>query len=101
MPYRKAIRIENWSVLLDATEEYASPDRPFLKFSGVVYGHPNIEDGEPIHTSAVMSYTKGMFRTASGAQYILGEINPEYAKEYPNAYSRLVQTAERYLQEEE
>lgn len=96
----KLIRIENWSILLDfEDEEYTSPQNYFLSFAGMAYGHPKFEDGTGIKTSRIVSYKRGIFKTASGSAYVLGNVNPDYEIKYPNAYSQLITMAERYLPE--
>jgi len=95
------IRIENWSILSEDKDDkkYAPPEQYLFCITGIVYGHPKFQDGEPVKTGRISRYNNGRFITVNKTEYVLGSVNPEYESEYPRAYGRLVNMAEKYLRE--
>lgn len=86
-------RLENWSIV--GTDPYLPPERQRQDLTGEVFDHPNkrFTDGKRIYTSRIIGRTTGdRIITASGNQYELGEVDPEYEKAFPNARSRLLKT---------
>lgn len=83
------MRIEDWSVVSDA-DPYTAPEliRPQLR--GHVYGHPKFEDGHLVHTSYIKEVKDGKVITASGSEYELGVVDPDYEKLFPNARERVL-----------
>lgn len=78
------IRIEDWIVI----------ENPFTgqsHLSGNVYGHPTYRDGISVVTSPVTggNSKEKIITTLSGSRYILGKVNEEYEKTFPNAEERV------------
>jgi len=71
----KKARLENWSC-----------GYKFLQ--GNVYNHPNFVNGKNVHTSKVIGKIGDKVLTKN-TLYLLGEIDPEYERLYPNARERL------------
>lgn len=90
-------RLENWSL----TSGNHSVESGITYFQGNVYGHPRFVDGFFIHTTRIVNYENGVFETKSGSQYVLGEVDKEYEKLFPNAYQRLVKSAQTISKENE
>jgi hypothetical protein len=84
-------KLEKWAFVSDI---YAAPELGRFMFQGRVYDHPRFEDGHPVTTSYISGFKDGVFTTASGSEYILGEVDPEYEKEFPNAFERIVKKAQ-------
>lgn len=93
------VRLENWSILYDDKNDarYAPPEELFICLSGIVYGHPKFEDGEPVKTGRLTRYKEGLFMTINGTKYFLGNVNSEYGNRFPEAYNRLIATLETYF----
>lgn len=85
------MRIEGWSLIGDF-DPYQAPELQSVKLLGHVYGHPNHHDGKLIMTSNVTGIVDDDIITYSGSRYVLGAIDPEYSKLYPNAKERLLAT---------
>ena len=86
-----SIRLENWALLSDA-DGFKAPELVLYRFRGKVYNHPRFNDGSGIVTTAIESYKNGIFVTASGSEYTLGEVNPEYEALYPGALERIIKS---------
>ena len=85
------MRLENWSVVGNS-DPYAAPELASNYLSGNVYGHPSFTDGDPVTTPPIVSVTDGVVHTASGSEYRLGDIDPDYELAYPNARLELLGT---------
>ena len=85
------MRIEGWSLIGDF-DPYQAPELQSVKLLGHVYGHPNHHDGKLIMTSNVTGIVDDDIIIYSGSRYVLGAIDPEYSKLYPNAKERLLAT---------
>ena len=89
------ITLKNWCV---GGDNWTAPECRAYHLYGEVYGHPNFEDGASVKTSRIVAIEdKGDHKevsTGSGSVYVLykDDVNPEYEKEYPNAYERLSMT---------
>ena len=85
------VRIENWSV--GGYDPYQPPECQVPRLHGKVYNHPNHDDGKEVNTSRIHDATfkngEVYVRTTSRV-YLLGEVDPEYEKAYPNAKERMV-----------
>lgn len=55
-----------------------------------VSGIQKKEDGKNIVTSVIVKISEAGVHTASGSIYELGEVDPLYEKQYPNAKQRLM-----------
>lgn len=60
------------------------------QLTGVVTGHPRFPDYTSVTTSLVVAIEDGKVRTKSGSLYELGEPEPAYEREFPNARARLL-----------
>ena len=82
-------RIENWSVGFQ--DVYLAPElrRPCLQ--GAVFGHPWHTDGEFIFTSPITGADpkRGVVQCVS-REYLLGQVDPEYERLFPDAQVRLM-----------
>ncbi len=83
------MRLENWSVFSDANP-YQAPELGRKYLQGYVLGHPSFNDGEHVHTTAIVAAEDGVIVTASGSRYELGEVDPGYEAQYPGARERLL-----------
>lgn len=90
-------RLENWAIVSDA-DPYTPPEGVNYYLIGAVYGHtkPRHYDGKEIRTSRIVSVTAdGLIVTKSGSQYQLGQVDPQYEKEFPDAQARVLKAIER------
>jgi len=85
------MKIENWGIVLRGGP-YQAPEQFTTHLVGAVYGHPNPRhyDGKHIQTSAIVSGDPATetVTTRSGSVYELGEVAPEYEKQFPGARER-------------
>lgn len=86
MTHNSAIRLEQWSLHeydIDVTP-YMAPEQiqAKKKLSGQVYGHPRFDDGDVVTTSSLVLLDLQAKRavTKSGTEYVLGEMDPQYAQ---------------------
>lgn len=90
----KPIRIELWAFGTN-NDPYLAPELRFYFLSGYIYGHPHFDDGARIIcTSPIQSYDGIYIITRTGSRYLLGEVDPLYESEYPNAKERLIKNLE-------
>lgn len=87
------MKLENWAVV--CKNPYSAPEMCDQHFMGEVYGHARFEDGEEITTSTVVDYKDGKFVTRSGSEYELGKVRGDYARLYPNAKERAINSMKR------
>jgi len=89
------VKMENWSLMLDTPplDPFKAPEqhRPKLRLQGNVYGHKDFPEGSFVTTSSIkeVDHGKQTVTTSSGSVYELGEPNPDYEKEFPNAKNRI------------
>ena len=83
------IRLENWSVVTLDNDPYKAPELKHPHLCGIAYGHPKFDDGKMVTTSTIMWKKQLTVVTLSGTYYMLGEVDPEYEKLYPNAKERI------------
>ncbi len=78
------VRLENWSVTERVTNNgpYDAPEllTRFSALHGDAYGHTRFDDGTRITSNRIVEIdiARGYARTASGTEYELGSINPDY-----------------------
>lgn len=73
------VRLENWSVIHKyELNSYYPPEANPCCLRGTVYGHHRLEDGKSIVTSRIVGGKGRTIRTASGTEYELGEVDPDY-----------------------
>lgn len=82
--------INNWSVTPDTSEPYLAPELRKSRLVGVVYGHPELEDGTFIRTSVIDKVENGLVVTRSGTRYELVDPDPAYEAAFPNAKARVL-----------
>jgi hypothetical protein len=89
-------RIEKWGVVPLGTDPYTPPECRAHGLTGTVYGHPVFDDGDPITTSAFHSLRQEgdnvIVTTRSGSEYLLGQVDPEYERLFPNARARVIKS---------
>ena len=89
------IILKNWCV---GGDNWMAPECRTYRLHGNVYGHSRFDDGSPVTTSRIVAIKdKGDHKevsTGSGSVYMLykDDVDPDYEKEYPNAYERLSMT---------
>jgi hypothetical protein len=81
-------KMENWSII--TTNPYRAPELGGQMIHGSVYGHPKFPDGSHITTSEIIGRKGELLETYSGSLYELGSIDPQYEKNFPNAFSRIM-----------
>jgi hypothetical protein len=88
------LRIEQWCVTPLARSPYTPPECEPHGLNGAVYGHPNFEDGEFVTTTEAvalrMDGEQAIVTTRSGREYLLGQVDPNYERAYPDARNRLI-----------
>lgn len=89
------IKLENWSVIQMLGSGYDAPEIVKLHFRGLSYGHPRFEDGSPIVTTSIVGFSNGVFKTSSGSEYVLGNVDENYEAVYPNARQRVLDAASK------
>ena len=85
------MRLEYWSVIFAPEDVYLHPTMQRKILHGMVYGSQNFSDGTWINTTELIAVdTDHVAATMSGSKYILGNVDPLYERDFPNAYERLV-----------
>ena len=85
------MRIENWAIVTLAAEFHLAPEMQNALLQGQVFGHPRFNDGHVVMTSSIVGKNdKNEILTHSGSVYELGEINPTYESQFPNARKRFL-----------
>lgn len=85
------MRLEHWSIVFYGDNPYMPPENAPKALHGNVYGHPNHDDGREVTTSPITRIDDGKVHTSSGSVYELGDVDPDYELEFPNAIERLAQ----------
>lgn len=91
------MKIENWSVCTPNPDPYKPPEMQQISLQGRVYGHPrpSLKDGDHIVTSTITGVTcDGHIKTLN-SEYELGEIDPAYEKEFPDAKAKLITSLQK------
>lgn len=80
----KTVELYNWNFVGIPANPYQAPELWTQCFSGVVYGHPNFEDGTQITTSRVSKCWRDEegreFIQTKNTQYELLAISPDYKR---------------------
>lgn len=85
------MKIENWSVVNVTLSPYSAPETGQPSLQGMVFGHPRFVDVTHITTSMIVGKNQeNEILTKSGSAYVLGEIDPNYEKQFPDAKNRLL-----------
>lgn len=89
-------KLDNWSIVHTALSPYHAPEKyaGYARLQGLISGHPNFQDGLGVTTSRVVAVDGDVLITKSGTRYELGEVDPNYEKEFPNARERLFKSQE-------
>jgi hypothetical protein len=91
-------RLEMWCVTPLSASPYTPPECQAHGLHGTVYGHPSRHffDGDSITTSEVVSLRaegdNAIVTTRTGTNYLLGQVDPDYERAYPNARQRVIDT---------
>lgn len=72
-------RLEQWKIIT-SDDGYTAPELQRKTLAGRVFDNPNFEDGTKIFTSRPVKVEGKIVTTMSGSQYLLGELDPKYAK---------------------
>ena len=92
-PKNKFLRIECWGIVPNG-DVYTAPERQSFSLKGFVFNHPRFPDGDDITTSAIKSVSgtieEVLVYTTSGSVYKLGDPDPRYEKQFPNAKERIL-----------
>lgn len=83
------MKLENWSVVVLDFSPYTAPEALPKGLHGFVYGNPKFADGDEVTTTAIVGTREGRVLTRSGSEYELGEVDPDYEAQFPNARSRV------------
>ena len=90
------VRLENWCVTPLDQSPYTPPECRAHGLAGNVFGHPSFEDGASVtSTEAVAARMEGdnvIVVTRSGREYLLGQVDPEYERQFPNARDRVIKS---------
>lgn len=72
--------LKNWATVADINPYRAPEAMPSLKLRGVVFDHPEIEDGQTIETSSIKKAIGRLVETKSGSVYTLeGDPDPDWS----------------------
>ena len=84
-------RLENWSVCSypPDSDPYLAPELWAYHLQGRVYGHPGFVEGTFVITSSIKGKREDKILTHTGSHYQLGDVDPKYEEEYPDAKERL------------
>ena len=96
-------KLENWSIVTKYNP-YLAPECMVYRLEGVVYDHPNPRhsNGKEIVTSEIMAATiNNLIVTYSGSIYELGKVNPDYEKQYPDTFNKLINTLKKRMVKDE
>jgi len=85
------LNMENWSVVYSG-DEYTAPEMRIPILRGDVIGHPKLGDAKGITTTRIIGKRGENVVVKSGKEYILGVVESEYEKLYPNAKERLLKS---------
>jgi len=74
------IRLENWNMVCDKNP-YSPPEIVSGRLVGLVYNHPNFNDGDKIITSLILKIdVRQNFAKTQCGNYVLGKPNPDWVK---------------------
>jgi hypothetical protein len=72
------MKLEKWSVVVGDPDPYMPPEMQEKRICGLVFGHPQYQDGHEIVLGSVDTVEGSIVKTLSGSVYELGEPDPEY-----------------------
>lgn len=73
------IRLENWSLGIASDRIWDAPEIRETYLQGEVFGHPRVEDGKRVVTSAI-TLAGGLYVETRNNRYLLGTPDPAYLK---------------------
>jgi len=83
-------KLNKWSLTTrPPSSAYQPPEHMLPCLQGNVEGHPTFPDGDHILTAAIVKITETEVVTKTKT-YELGDIDPAYESEFPNAHKRLI-----------
>jgi len=86
-----AARLEQWSVVTRREDTvWTPPEDRVTRLHGFVYGHERFPDGHEIVTTRIVRRDKDRKLVYTrNTSYSLGDVDPEYLEEYPDAEERI------------
>ena len=84
------MKVERWCVVSRMEYGFQPPDIGKHCLQGFVHGHQFHTDGKGVTTSRMVGRNGNRVVTKSGSEYELGEPDPAYEAQYPNAKERLL-----------
>ena len=91
-------KLDNWCVTFhpfDRPSAFTPPECVRKCLHGIVTGHHKKADGTSVTTSYIERKTQtNQIVTSSGTIYDLGDVDPEYEKQYPGALETLLRSLE-------
>lgn len=86
--------LHKWAVVAPM-DPYVAPELKEQRLHGEVHHDSRFENGTKVTTTPIRGKTKlDHIVTLSGSVYALGEIDPKYKAQYPNARARLLSSLE-------
>lgn len=90
-PNRLEVTMKNWSVMANP---FQAPEVQVTFLQGNAFGHPRFEEGSPVNTSRITGVTdhgeyKIVHTQNTDYRVTAADVDPDYEKLYPGAYSRL------------
>jgi hypothetical protein len=85
------MKIENWYLIYTDNNGFIAPELKSVSVCGDIFDSEKFSDGEFIRTSTIVKFNSDNFSvmTLSGSEYLLGKVDPQYEKIYPNAIERI------------
>ena len=77
------VTLKNWYLIPGTVDPYTPPEYPPACLAGDAYGHPNHENGNHVHTSALRDTRRvvdGKFYKTNNTTYFLDGMCPKYEK---------------------
>lgn len=88
---KKVVTLESWAFISTIHNQYQAPELGIPRFRGMVYNHPEREDGDIILTSKVEGYDPDTDEfICFSRRYKLGKVDPSYEECFHNAKERLI-----------
>lgn len=91
------MKIEQWSVVQGGYDSYTAPELRARHLQGIVQEHPRFTPGTLITTSSIAGLRGESVVTNSGTLYELGEVDPRYEAQFPEARDRFLKSFETSL----
>lgn len=91
------VELKNWCVHTSPSSNGLVAPKPLpFRLHGLVYGHPNHDDGTEVNTSSIIEMALGddcVFVRTRNTQYLIRKetIDPWYEQAYPGTYDKIVE----------